>query len=146
MSDLTPAQWELYNLLKQRYDDEKYISKKEICEALPNYYQIKENETRTCRDIEFDVRAINDSDIIQKIIVSNSKGYKIGTKEQVADYLTGRKVEATKSLCLTYKLIHKAELNNQCKIAFGKGEREYIESYIKSMKNKGKEVNTNEQN
>ena len=51
------------------YINNKYISKREICEALPQYYQIKEGEKRTCVSIEYDIRMINESQIIQKIIV-----------------------------------------------------------------------------
>ena len=134
MKELTSRQWTLYNYLKEHYDPKRYISKNEIVSALPQYYEIKEGETRTCRDIEFDVRDINSSEIIQKIIVSNSKGYKIGTKEQVANYIVSRIEEAKRSLVLSYKLAHKAELNNQARITFGKDERNVIEAYIKEEK------------
>ena len=56
---MTPRQWALYRFLKDNYSDDKYISKTEICNELPEYYSIKEGETRLCRDIEFDVRDIN---------------------------------------------------------------------------------------
>lgn len=128
--ELNARQWTLYSYLKKNYDEKRYISKQEIVNALPQFYEIKEGETRTCRDIEFDIRIINDDETIQKIIVSNSKGYKIGTKEQVASYLVGRKEEAIRSLVLTYKLIRKAELNNQTRITFTPNERNVIEAYI----------------
>lgn len=143
MSDLTPAQWELYRYLKENYSPERFISKAEICEALPNWYQMKENETRTCRDIEFDVRAINDDETIQKIIVSNNKGYKIGDKDQVDTYLTSRMLEALRSLKLTWKLLKKAKANNQCRITFG-AERDYIEAFMREeIKNANKQSGSN---
>lgn len=139
MKDLTTAQWELYRFLKTNYSDNKYISKQEICQALPQYYEMKANETRTCRDIEFDVRIINANPTIQKIIVSNAKGYKLGTQEQVTMYLQSRLREAKRSLAHTYKLIHKAELNNQFKITFGKNERNVIETYVKQEEEENNE-------
>ena len=84
---MTTRQWMLYNFLKDNYSDNKYISKKEICDALPEYFQIKDGETRVCRDIEFDVRDINADQTIQKIIVSNKEGYKLGNPSQVHDYV-----------------------------------------------------------
>lgn len=134
MKELTTRQWDLYNFLKSNYSEEQYISKKEIVEHFPHYYEIKQNELEggrgICREIEVDIRAINESPTIQKIIVSCSRGYKIGTPQQVHDYLYSRENEAKRSLVLTYKLRHKAELNNQYRITFGKSERNIIESYL----------------
>ena len=129
MKELTTRQWDLYNYLKDNYDTEKYISKSEIVSGVFGY-EVKEGETRYCRDIEFDVRLINENEKTQKIIVSSQKGYKIGTPKQVHDYLWSREIEAKRSLVLTYKLRHKAELNGQFRLQFGKSERNIIESYL----------------
>ena len=134
MKELTTRQWDLYNYLKNNYDEVNYIPKSQIVSNVFGY-EVKEEDTRYCRDIEFDVRAINENETIQKIIVSCQKGYKIGTPQQVHDYLWSRENEAKRSLVLTYKLRHKAELNGQFRIQFGKSERNIIESYlIKEMK------------
>lgn len=142
MKDLTTRQWELYKFLKDNYSEEEYIPKKVIIENISSY-EIKENETRLCRDIEFDVRDINNNDKIPKIIVSSSKGYKIGNPEQVHDYLTSREISAKESLKLTFKMRHKAELNGQYRIQFGKGERNIIETYLikEQMQNDKKDNN-----
>ena len=139
MKELTTRQWDLYNFLKSQYDEENYISKSMIVENVSGY-EVKEGETRYCRDIEFDVRLINDNPVIQKIIVSCQKGYKIGTPQQVHDYLWSREIEAKRSLVLTYKLRHKAELNGQYRLKFGKNERDVIESYLM----KQEEANSND--
>lgn len=128
--ELTPRQWELYNFLKNNYDDETYIPKSEIVKYVSGY-EIKDGETRFCRDIEFDIHDINNNEIIQKIIVSNHKGYKIGNPKQVHDYLWSREIAAKQSLILTYKMRRKAELNNQYRLKFGKSERNVIEAYLK---------------
>lgn len=126
---MTTRQWLLYNYLKDNYSEDRYISKKEIVNALPEYYEIKEGETRLCRDIEFDVRDINKDITIQKIIVSNKKGYKIGNPEQAHDYILNNIAAAKENLKHYYKLRHKAELNNQYRLQFGH-ERDIIETYI----------------
>ncbi len=126
---MTTRQWMLYNYLKDNYSDDKYISKKEIVNALPEYYEIKEGETRLCRDIEFDVRDINADATIQKIIVSNQKGYKLGNAEQVHDYVWNNIIAHKQNLKHYYSLKRKAELNNQYRIQFG-AERDIIETYL----------------
>lgn len=126
---MTTRQWALYEFLKDNYSDDKYISKNEICEALPEYFTIKEGETRLCRDIEFDVRDINAEVTIQKIIVSSKKGYKIGNPEQVHDYVWNNIIANKQNLKHYYKLKHKAEMNNQYRLQFGQ-EREVIEAYL----------------
>ena len=91
---------------------------------------MNDKSTRYLRDIEFDVHDINNSEVIQKIIVSSPKGYKIGTPEQVFNYIMGRVNEAKKSLKLSYKLKRKAELNNQYRLVFDTLARDVIEAYI----------------
>lgn len=87
---LTTRQWQLYRFLKKMAKEDRFISKKEICENLKKYYEYKEEQKRLCRSIERDVRIINDSNEIQKIIVSNPEGYKIGNKDEVMEYLKKR--------------------------------------------------------
>lgn len=128
---LTTRQWALYNFLKENYGENYYISKETICQWLPEHYQIKDNETRTCRTIESDIRAINDSDLIQKIIVSNKTGYKIGNEVECLCYLKKRWERDLKSIQLNRKLTEKVGLNNQMRLTFGKGyERDYIETFM----------------
>lgn len=128
IKNLNPRQWDLYNFLKKQYADGVYISKAQICEALPEHYQMKEKETRTCRILEDDVREINDCPTIQKIIVSNSKGYKIGNQAEVTEYLNKRFRRDYKSLKLNWALANKVALDGQMRLAFA-GERDIIEAY-----------------
>ena len=129
--NLTTRQWALYNFLKDNYEDGLYISKETICTWLPEHYQIKDNETRTCRTIENDIREINNCDLIQKIIVSNKVGYKIGNKEECLRYLKKRWDRDIKSIELNRKLSEKVGLDNQMRLTFGKGfERDYIETFM----------------
>ena len=129
IKNLTPRQWDLYNFLKKQYADGVYISKAQICEALPEHYAIKQNETRACRDIEFDVRIINSNEIIQKVIVSNSKGYKIGNETECESYLKTRIKREVQSFKLTKMLKRKLKKNNQTRLTFTPNERDIIEAY-----------------
>lgn len=131
--ELTTRQWKLYNYLKDMYNiNNKYISKREICEALPEYYQIKDGEKRTCVQIEFDIRAINESQTIQKIIVSNSKGYKIGNQEEVTQYLNKRFRRDGRNMKLNWQLANKVALDHQTRLQLFGNERDFIETFIRN--------------
>ncbi len=129
MSSLSSRAWRLYTYLKEHYDEEKFISKKELAENCG--YAYNDNSQRNCVDMEADVRAINDCDIIQKIVVSDSKGYKIGNEEQVFDYLNKRFSRDLKSMKLNWKLTRKVKMDKQMRIVFGQ-ERDTIETFIKN--------------
>lgn len=129
MGTLNTRQWLLYGYLKENYTDDKFISKKEIASACG--YAFNDSSQRNCVDMEADVRAINDCDVIQKIIVSDSTGYKIGNEQQVFDYLEKRFKRDLKSLKLNWKLTRKVKMNNQMRIVFG-NERDTIETFIKN--------------
>lgn len=136
---LTTRQWDLYIFLKTYYKEGYYISKQTICKNLPQHYQIKDNETRTCRTLENDVRKINNSGLIQKIIVSNKNGYKIGNEQECEKYIQKRFLRDLKSLKLNWKLVDKVEMDGQCKFTFGKGyERNYVETFIKDLESEVK--------
>ena len=131
---LTTRQWALYNYLKNNYEEGTYITKQAICRDLPNFYEIKNDETRVCRTIEEDVRVINDCDTIQKLIVSNRTGYKIGSRHECAKYIERRFQRDLKSLKLNWKLLRKVEENGQCRFTFGEGyERNFIETFIENI-------------
>ena len=129
-NDLNTRQWDLYKFLKSQYESGKYISKREICENLPQHYKFNEKQTRLCRDIEDDIREINECELIQKIIVSSQKGYKIGSKEECEKYIEKRFIRDLKNLKLNWLLSRKVNLDNQMRLTFGK-EREFIETFIK---------------
>lgn len=127
---LTTRQWDLYNFLKSQFEEGRYISKKEICNALPQHYDFNTKQTRLCRIIENDVRAINECNIIQKIIVSNHNGYKIGSKEECERYIEKRFIRDLKNLKLNWALSKKMNLDGQMRLTINK-ERDFIEAFIR---------------
>ena len=127
---MNTRQWDLYNYLKSRYSEKIYISKFDICQALPQYYVYGEEKEHKCRLIENDVRVINNDENIQKIIVSNKDGYKIGNKDEVTTYLNRRFRKAGKAMKLNWILANKVGLNKQTRLALFGNEREVIEAYM----------------
>lgn len=129
-SELTTRQWILYRYLKKNYADDKFITKQQICEDT-KAYKFDKNSKRLCRAIEQDIRVINESEVIQKIIVSNKTGYKIGNKEEVKKYIDKRFKRDLKSLKLNWKLINKVKLDKQTRLTFETQARNTIETFIK---------------
>ena len=84
---LNTRQFKLYELLKNNYADGKYISKKEICDLLPDYYTFNENSNRHNTDIEYDVRAINNSMYMQRLSFLTSMAIKSVMKPSVMNIL-----------------------------------------------------------
>ena len=65
--ELTPRQWQLYKYLKEHYQPDVFIEKKELAKNVG--YAWNDKSDRNGRDIESDVMALRESDKIQKIIV-----------------------------------------------------------------------------
>ena len=121
----------LYNFLVENFDEEKYYSKYEICQALSNIYHYDENDTRKCREIEKDVNIINSSGLVNHIIVSSRIGYKIGTREQVKKYLTRMISKSLRSLVRDKKLAKRVGLEGQLGFDLNTGEIEELLVFLK---------------
>ena len=126
---LNTRHYKLYEYLKDNYEEGKFISKQQICKDLKDFYQINEKETRYCRKLEEDVREINDDETLTKIIVSNKKGYKIGSKEEVQKYIKKRMLRDVKSINLTRKLARKYKLDRQMQMVWN-SEKPMVETFI----------------
>ena len=103
----------LYNFLVDNYEEEKFISKFEICKNLEDFYKYNPDDTRICREIEEDVSKINFSSDFDKIVVSSKKGYKIGNKEQIRKYIDRLYKRDLKSLARTSVLRKKNSRDGQ---------------------------------
>ena len=125
---MTNIQWRIYDYIKERSLDKKWTSQKEIRDYLINNNFAEKIGLRTIRR---NINEIRKDDTIQKIILTDySKGYRLMTDEEELDYLKKRKISILKMLKQYYKDVNRFNMNNQFKIAFGKYEREYIESII----------------
>lgn len=134
-SELNPRQWALYNLLKNNPD--KYMTQIDIVYALSDYY------STTFTDAQFhdsparmklskDIQRINDSDIIQKVIISNKHGVKIASNAEFARYINAEFAAVFRKLARTRKKAKKAGLDGQMRIVLGR-ERDTIEAFADSI-------------
>jgi hypothetical protein len=130
---LTPRQWKLYEFLKE--NDKEWITQVEIVNRLGIYGKFN-GDTRLFHDngirydLTEDIRKINQSDIIQKIILSSSKGIKVANEEEYRVWSL-RKWKSIKSMIkrLAWK-DDKAKLNGQMKLVFGDSvARNYYETF-----------------
>ena len=124
--ELTTRQWQLYKYLKLHYEPDKFISKKELADALG--YSWNEKSDRNGRDIESDVAALNEDETIQKVIISSSKGYKIANKEEAFDWLHKDWISILKAIKRHMFKRRKCRLNKRMRIVFN-SERDTIEAF-----------------
>ena len=126
---MNTRQFELYKFLKDNYQEGRYISKKEICKALPQFYTYNTDTNRHNVEIEQDIREINNWENMQKCIVSNRIGYKIGSEIECNEYLKRRFNTTLNTLKQLYAIKKRLERNGQYRLVFGE-ERNIIESFI----------------
>ena len=87
--ELNERQYALYNHLEAMGD--KWTSQKEIALALIWYYPLfdeaKFHDSAARHIMTGDIRAINQSDEIQKVIISGSRGIKLANQDEFARYI-----------------------------------------------------------
>lgn len=134
-SELNARQWALYNLLKNNPD--KYFTQMELAYGLREYYdtsfyndQFHDSATRQL--ITKDIRTINKSDVIQKIIISTPNGVKIASSEEFAKYINAEFAAIFRKLERTRQKAKKAGLDGQMRIVLG-SERDTIEAFADSV-------------
>ena len=128
MSELTPRQWKLYEFLKSQED---WVKQELISSSLPDLYGTDEtpfHDTMARMHITNDIRAIKNSDVIQKIVISNAKGVKIANAEEFDEWFKRKAISLKKQMKLLYKQLKKAQLNNQTRIVYN-SERDFIEAF-----------------
>lgn len=128
MSELTTRQWKLYEFLKSQED---WVKQEHISSSLPDLYGTDEtpfHDTMARMHITNDIRAIKKSDIIQKIVISTTKGVKIATQDDFGIYFDHKLKALKKQMKLLYKQLKKAQLNNQTRIVYN-SERDFIEAF-----------------
>ena len=134
-SELNPRQWAVYNLLKNNPD--KYLTQMSIVYALHEYYDTsfyndQFHDSAARHMLTSDIRAINQSEAIQKIIISNSKGVKIANSEEFAKYINAEFAAIFRKLERTRQKAKKAGLDGQMRIVLG-SERDTIEAFADSI-------------
>lgn len=134
-SELNARQWALYNLLKNNPD--RYLTQLSIVYALREYYDIsfyndQFHDSNARHTLTKDIRAINKSDVIQKVIISTSKGVKIASSAEFEKYINAEFASIFRKLARTRQKAKKAGLDGQMRIVLG-NERDTIEAFADSI-------------
>lgn len=138
-SELNSRQWALYNFLKKRGDE--WTTQWKIASIIPEYnYDPMKEDTALFHDnparhiMTADIRAINESGVIQKIIITGRKGVKLATQEEFIHYIKGEFAAVFRKLARVRKKAKKACNDQQYKLTFGKYERDVVEAFINEKK------------
>ena len=132
---LTPRQWALYNFLKERGED--WTTQLDIAYALKNHYDTsfaddKFHDSRARLQITMDIRTLNDSDVIQKIIMSSSKGVKIANESEFDNYIEREIKAALRRLMRAKRKADKAKIDGQMRLVLNE-ERDTIEAFLRGL-------------
>ncbi|MEG2688259.1 MAG: hypothetical protein RSA24_03740 [Clostridia bacterium] len=130
-TELNNRQWRLYDFLKSQGD--KYTKQIEVAKNLEQFYGECSEDNFHDSKVRFlitsDIRFINQSGIIQKVIISNANGIKLSNEEEFDSYINAELSAIFRKLSRARIKLNKASKNNQGRIVFG-GEREFIEAFI----------------
>lgn len=135
MVELNSRQWAVYNLLKNNPD--RYMTQQEVVFALQQWFSLDFtqdtfHDSKARHTLTKDIRAINSSDVIQKIIIANRRGVKIASSEEFALYINSEFAAIFRRLARTRQKAKKAGLDGQMRIVMG-SERDTVEAFADSI-------------
>lgn len=136
---LTDRQRALYKFLMERGD--VWTQQWYIASCIPEYgYDYKKEDVLLFHDtaariqMTLDVRAINENDEVEKIIISSKRGIKLANNEEFDRHIRKEIMSVVRRLMRAKRKAEKGALNNQYKITFDKYERDYIEAFLSEQK------------
>ena len=134
-NELNARQWAVYNLLKNNPD--RYLTQLDIVLRLQEWFVIDFtadtfHDSNARHMLTNDIRTINKSEAIQKIIISTSKGVKIASNAEFEKYINAEFASIFRKLARTRQKARKAGLDGQMRIVLG-SERDTIESFADSI-------------
>lgn len=136
-SELNSRQWNLYNTLKERGGE--WLRQEELATIVPEYNYKGTGDFKTFHDttvrkvMTADIRTINDSGVIQKVIITGAKGVKLATKEEFTTFIKREFAAVFRRLERVRKKAKKAGLDKQMKLVFNT-ERDTIEAFFDDNK------------
>ena len=134
-SELNARQWAVYNLLKNNPD--RYMTQLDIVVALKDWFTLDFtadtfHDSNARHMLTNDIRTINKSEVIQKVIISNNQGVKIASSAEFEKYINAEFASIFRKLARTRQKAKKAGLDGQMRIVLG-SERDTIEAFADSI-------------
>lgn len=142
-SELNNRQWALYNYLKDRGDE--WTVQAQIAAEIPEYnYDGNEDfalfhDTNARKQMTVDIRKINESGIIQKVIISSAKGIKIANAQEFDRYTRKEIMSATRRLLRAKLKAEKGKWDGQMCLVFN-SERDTVKAFLDSDKAVGERL------
>lgn len=131
MSELNERQMALYDFLEAMGD--QWTPQKDIANALMWYYPLYDennfHDSQARKIMTADIRAINDSADVEKVIISGSRGVKIATKEEWRAAVKREYISVFKKLKRIRQKERKGLMDGQSRFVF-KEERDVIEAFL----------------
>lgn len=137
---MTSREWQVYNIIKEKSLQGQKTTQRELCDLVEG---LEYNEDITahdhCSTIWNIINEINNSDEIDKIIISDNFEYWIGDEEETIEYLNTLWGRIVPKLKRYYNLLRKTKLDGQGKLLSNQLQpidensqaRPYHEVYIK---------------
>lgn len=134
--ELNNRQWALYNYLKMRGD--RWTTQLSVARALAQHYgyiisYANFHDSAARHTMTADIRTINESGIIQKIIISSGKGIKLANEEEFSAYIGKEITAAVARLQRAKRKAAKGNRDGQMRIVLG-AERDTVKAFIDSDK------------
>lgn len=143
-SELNSRQWDLYNYLKDKGDE--WTTQFRIATELTEYGFVeglddaeKFHDSHARQLMTADIRAINESSVIQKIIISSPKGIKIANKDEFDRYIRKEIMASVRRLMRAKRKAAKGAKDGQMRIVFG-SERDTVKAFLDSDKAVGERL------
>lgn len=138
-NELNSRQWALYNYLKSMGDT--WTTQYGVAfslSRLDGYYTDFDNadtfhDSAARMQMTADIRAINESSIIQKIIITSSKGIKLANSEEFDRYIRKEIMAAVRKLMRAKHKAAKGNLDGQMRLVFN-SERDTVKAFLDSDK------------
>ena len=133
MSELNLRQWALYGFLLEQGD--KWTHQIDVVYGMYGYYNFtdtndKFHDSNARHTLTKDIRTINNSDEIQRVIISSGKGIKIANEAEWEMYIKSEYKSVFSKLKRVRRKERKGLLNGQTRLVFDT-ERDIIDAFLK---------------
>lgn len=145
MSELNSRQWALYNYLKEQGD--QWTTQLRIALEIPEYEYDGNEPAAAFHDspvrhlLTKDIRKINKSGVIQKIIISTPQGVKLASESEFDIFIRSQYAALWRRKERLDKIARKGNRNGQGRFVFG-SERDTVKAFIDSDKAIGERLKT----
>lgn len=147
-SELNPRQWALYRFLKEQGDTwtTQFDAASALCKGSSGEFYSEQDgnadkfhDSHARQQMTADIRAINESGVIQKVIVSSKSGIKIANEAEFKRYIQAEINAAVRKLNRARRKAAKGYLDGQMRFVLN-SERDTVKAFLDSDKGFGERL------